>query len=133
MVSERRRYYVTTIAQAKEIVKEYFKQIDLNQKKINFGLPEIHDRYDIWKVPILFDKELVGDITIDAFSGEINKKMSSDISILEARISTIKNRKNLQGKQKRIKFQYIVSELKNTIALGRSEQVLQKLPDSSER
>jgi len=57
MRKKEKKYRIKTTAQAKEIAKEYLKQADL-EKVIKFGLPEIDDRYDIYRVPL---KSLNGD------------------------------------------------------------------------
>ncbi len=52
LVSERRRYLVTTVAQAKEITVNWLAEIELSHI-ISLGLPEVDDRYHIWRVPLL--------------------------------------------------------------------------------
>jgi len=50
LVSEVRNYLVTTISQAKEITQEWLQEIELGQV-IDLGLPEVDDRYHVWRVP----------------------------------------------------------------------------------
>jgi len=50
----KRNYRVTTVAQAKRICSDWLNNIGL-RKIISFGLPEINDRYHIWKIALLGD------------------------------------------------------------------------------
>lgn len=66
--------------------KDYLKGFALD-KVIDFGLPEVDDRYHIWRVPLLSkNKENIGEIVIDAITSLINEKKSSDKEILESRL-----------------------------------------------
>ena len=131
LVSESRNYKVLNTEQAKKITKEYLEKEKISFDNLKFGLPEIHDRYDIWNVPLLFSDEVIGEISIDAFTGNINGALSTDIDVFIARIDKI-CKKNISKKHKtKKKFKYIVSELQNTIAKGRSEEVLSHLPEQS--
>lgn len=132
MVSEKRKYRIINTEQAKEVTGKYLVSQNVDSALFGYGLPEVHDRYHVWNVPVIYCKEVIGTVSIDAFSGEINKNLSTDISILEGRINKIKNSphkvvKKVKGK----KFEYIVSSLKNTIAKGRAELVLRNLPEQS--
>jgi hypothetical protein len=49
--TKRSKYKITTVEQAKTVSKNYLKSIEL-EKAVDFGLPEIDDRYHIWRVPI---------------------------------------------------------------------------------
>ena len=51
LVSQLRNYLVTTVAQAKTITTEWLADIQLD-KVIALGLPEVDDRYHIWRVPL---------------------------------------------------------------------------------
>lgn len=46
------RYKITEVKEAKQVATDYLKSIHLD-KAVDFGLPEIDDRYHIWRVPIL--------------------------------------------------------------------------------
>ena len=48
-VAEQRSYLVTTVAQAKSITESWLAAIDLGQA-VRLGLPEVDDRYHIWRV-----------------------------------------------------------------------------------
>lgn len=136
-IAEQRGYKVLNTEQAKEIVKEYLKKEIKNSELIIFGLPEIIDRYNIWKVPLVYNNKVIGDIAIDAYNSNINTSLSSDKEILIERMKEIDldnyqdNVLKSNEKNKRKKFIYKVSNLNNTIIRGRSELALQKLPDES--
>lgn len=44
-------YRIKTVEQAKSLAFEYLVELQLD-KVIEFGLPEIDDRYHIWRVPL---------------------------------------------------------------------------------
>jgi hypothetical protein len=53
---------------------------------INFGLPEIDDRYHIWRVPLKSKRSTIGEIVIDAKTSLINEQKSTSKQVLEARL-----------------------------------------------
>lgn len=50
-IYDKRKYRVKDVGRAKQISASYLKDIDLNNA-IEFGLPEVDDRYHIWRVPL---------------------------------------------------------------------------------
>jgi len=68
LIAEARKYLVTTVAQAKEIATNWLKDVDLS-KVIGFGLPEVDDRYHVWRVPLLplNNGSRIGEVVIDAY------------------------------------------------------------------
>ena len=77
-----REYRVLNTNQAKSISLEYLKEIDL-EKVITFGLPEIDDRYHIWRVPLVskFNGK-IGEVVIDAKTSFIAKSKTTKKPIL---------------------------------------------------
>ena len=68
LVSETRKYLVTTVAQARKIVETWLSEIDLS-KATKLGLPEVDDRYHIWRVPVCNKRNVkVGEVVIDAYT-----------------------------------------------------------------
>ena len=63
-VAARRGYLVETAQEAKKIASKYLTNID--NLIVRFGLPEINDRNNTWKVPLLYGSQSVGDLIIDA-------------------------------------------------------------------
>lgn len=126
-VAEKRNYATKTVKQAKDIALLLLKEYELD-KSVHFGLPEIDDRYHIWRVPLINGnaKNIIGEIVIDAKTSLIDEKKTTSKDILEKRLlkKPIK-----QGKRR--KEEYKISNLRNTIALGDSEEVLDDLPAES--
>ena len=98
---------------------------------VSFGLPEVDDRYHIWRVPLLSTNAgtQIGEVVIDAKSSLIREDKSTKQSILEARIlgKTEKTKERRQSANGYCK----ISPLRNTVALGDSEEVLQSFPAES--
>lgn len=129
-VAERRNYSVINVQSAKEVAYVWLKGAQL-ENAINFGLPEIDDRYHVWRVPILHktSQEQVGEIVIDARTSLILQDKSTDANTLEARL--LGRNSSLTRRKKKRNGQYTLSSLRNTIALGDSEEILQDLPAQS--
>jgi len=130
LVAEKRRYLVKGVAEAKEISITWLKEIDLSQT-ISFGLPEIDDRYHIWRVPLTkkSDKKKIGEIVIDAFTTEILLDKTTKQEMLEARLLG-KDEEKINQKSKP-KAEYHISHLRNTIGLGDSSELIDDMPSSS--
>jgi DNA modification methylase len=129
-VAEQRKYNVKTVTDAKKIAKSWLKNIQL-ENVICFGLPEIDDRYHIWRVPLLsvVSKERIGEIVIDAKTTLILEEKTTEPGTLEQRLLG----KNKKKKTKKLtsKKEYIISSLRNTIVWGDSEDILEDLPAES--
>ena len=86
-VAERRNYRVKIVDEAKNIALAYLKSIEL-EHVIEFGLPEVDDRYHCWRVPLLNQHSVnIGEVVIDAFSSFILEKKTTQKVILESRYS----------------------------------------------
>lgn len=125
---KRNLYRIITVEDAKNVSINYLKSIALD-KAVLFGLPEIDDRYHIWRVPVLSkQKESIGEIVIDAITTLINEKKSTNKEILESRLlgrnTHTKRKINGNGIPK-------ISNLRNTIGLGDSEKLLKETPSES--
>lgn len=138
-MSKKKLYRITEVRQAKQVSLEYLKSIAL-EKVIGFGLPEIDDRYHMWRVPLLSKaKENIGEIVIDAISSLINEKKTTTKVVLESRLL---GRKHLSGQNGNGYLNgYIeeieggdvpkISNLRNTVGFGDSEQLLSDTPNES--
>jgi DNA modification methylase len=128
-VAERRKYNVLKVEDARQVTTTWLESIDL-QEAINLGLPEIDDRYHVWRVPLvgIDSNERVGEVVIDAYTSFLLTDKSTSPSVLEARLLKRKNHKKKQSSKKR---NYKPSNLRNTIALGDSVQVLQDFAEES--
>ncbi len=126
--TKKQHYKITTVEQAKTVSRNFLKTIELD-KAIDFGLPEIDDRYHIWRVPVKSkNNESIGEIVIDAFTTLINEKKTTNKEVLESRLLGRKN-----GTETKINGSSVpkISNLRNTIGLGDSEILLQETPSES--
>ncbi|MCA9885699.1 MAG: site-specific DNA-methyltransferase [Anaerolineae bacterium] len=128
-VAEKRKYNVLTVSDARQVTQAWLKRIDL-QKAIDLGLPEIDDRYHVWRVPLKGrdSGERVGEVVIDAYTSFLHKDKSTSPDVLEARLL---KRKAPTGQKSSRKKQYKPSNLRNTIALGDAVEILQEFPEES--
>lgn len=123
-------YRITTSKEAKAIASTYIEDLDLSNV-IKFGLPEIDDRFDIWRVPLVTKavKSKVGEVVIDAITTIIDSSKTTTKEILENRLlgranAVAKTRTSARDCPK-------ISMLANTIALGDSEDLLKDTPNES--
>lgn len=129
IVSKKRNYEVYTTQDALKITNDYLclqTQIDLS--KIEYGLPEIDDRYHVWRVPICNNNKIrIGELVINAFTKRINLNKSTKISILVSKLADL----DITTKNKKVKKQIQISSLTNTLICGNAENVLLDLPSES--
>jgi len=127
-VAEQRNYSVLDVRSAKRVCLVWLERAQL-QKVVGFGLPEIDDRYHVWRVPLLnkTNKERIGEVVLDARTSLILEDKSTDPEILEARLLG-RNGGEAQPSASRTNGYYPLSSLRNTIALGDCEELLQDLP-----
>ncbi|MGB1285594.1 MAG: DNA-methyltransferase [Aggregatilineales bacterium] len=132
-IAEKRNYRVTTVQAAKDIAKVWLTNVAL-ENAIQFGLPEIDDRYHVWRVPLLarYGHHRIGEIVIDAQTTLIDTGKSSDANTLENRLLGRESTSSSpQSKRQKKQKTYHLSDLRNTIALGDCEEVLHTLPAES--
>ena len=129
LISETRKYLVTTVAQSKEITNEWLSEIGL-QNVIKLGLPEVDDRYHLWRVPLCDEKDMtkIGEAVIDAYTTDILFKKTTSPQMLEARL--LKKDRPSKSKAKS-KAPYPISALRNTIGLGDASNLLDEMPTQS--
>jgi len=126
--SKKKHYKITTVEQAKAVSRIFLKAIDLD-KVVDFGLPEIDDRFHIWRVPVKSkNNDNIGEIVIDAITTLINEKKTTNKEVLESRLLGRKNGTELANNGSTIPK---ISNLRNTIGLGDSEILLQETPNES--
>lgn len=135
-MSKRKLYRITDVKEAKNVSRAYLQMLDL-VKAIDFGLPEVDDRYHIWRVPLLSkQKESIGEIVIDAVTTLINEKKTTNKKVLESRLLGRKNingheSSRINGKGKNGSGSPKISNLRNTVGFGDSEQLLNGTPNES--
>ena len=129
LVSDKRGYLLRTVAEAKEIVLNWLREINL-VNAIKLGLPEVDDRYHIWRVPLCNDqKKTVGEVVIDAYTTEILADRTTRAEIIIARL--LKQDESKLETRKKTKKEYKLSSLRNTIGFGDCGELLEEMPAES--
>ena len=130
-VAEQRRYSVVDVNAAKEITTQWLRRADLAQA-IGFGLPEVDDRYHVWRVPLTNGAtgERLGEVVIDAHTSLIQDRKSTTPAVLEARLLG-RDPDTARPPAATSNGSAPISDLRNTVALGDCEEVLQDLPAES--
>ena len=126
LISEKRKYLVLTVAQAKEIVNNWLAEIDL-ENAINLGLPEVDDRYHHWRIPLCAENGgKIGEVVIDAYSTEIIFSKTTKPEIITARL--LKQDEAKLNERKRRNHQYKLSHVRNTIGFGDCVELIENMP-----
>lgn len=129
-VAKKRKYNVLDVKSAKKVATFWLQRARL-ENAIKFGLPEVDDRYHIWRVPLVSkaSNDRIGEVVIDAYTSLIVEDKSTKSEILESRLLGRNGPK--KTKNKKTDGTYILSTLRNTIAQGDSEELLQEIPAGS--
>ena len=126
LVSEARKYLVTTVAQAREITNGWLSEIDL-KKAAKLGLPEVDDRYHVWRVPLCDQQNAkIGEVVIDAYTTEILYHKTTKPEILEARL--LQRGNGSVARKHKSKAEYTLSPLRNTVGLGNCVDLMDEMP-----
>jgi len=130
LVSEARKYLVTTVAQAKKITTNWLCEIALGQI-VKLGLPEVDDRYHVWRVPLCREdgSTKIGEVVIDAYTTAILHEKTTRPEMLEARLLNKAAARPI--KKPRQKSVYPVSTLRNTIGQGDCVELIEEMPSAS--
>ncbi len=129
LVSEKRKYLVLTVAQAKEIVSNWLAEIEL-ENAIKLGLPEVDDRYHHWRVPLCAENgNRIGEVVIDAYSTEILLSKTTKPELLMTRL--LKQDEKKVAKTRSRAPDYKISHLRNTIGLGDCVELIEDMPAES--
>ncbi len=130
LVSQQRKYHVLTVQDARQVAQLWLENIDL-AGAIAFGLPEVDDRYHVWRVPLInaVTQERVGEVVIDAYTSLIQQDKTTAPDVLEARLLQRKPRQTPQKTSGDLVYKK--SNLRNTIACGDAEDILEDLPQES--
>jgi DNA modification methylase len=131
LVSQQRNYRVLDVQAAKEIALAWLERLQL-EHAVSFGLPEVDDRYHIWRVPLVntVTQGRIGEVVIDAYTSLLLEDKSTTSAVLEARLLGRSNGSIPQAKS-RVNGEITLSTLRNTIAQGDCEHILQDLPAGS--
>lgn len=119
------------VRSAKEVAALWLEKARL-EKAISFGLPEVDDRYHFWRVPLLnkSSSERIGEVVIDAHTSLILETKSTSTEILEARLLGRKAEPTAKSKLRNGNG-HVMSSLRNTIASGDCEKMIEDLPAGS--
>jgi DNA modification methylase len=117
-------YLVQSVADAKEITWKWAKRNGV-YKAIKLGLPEVDDRYDVWRVPVLsaISHRRIGEVVIDAKTTLIDDKKTTTPVVLKNRILAGSSA-SVVGNGTVSPERYQLSGQRNTIALGDAEDTL---------
>jgi len=131
-VATSRKYAVEFVSDAKRIALGWLKTFNL-EKAVDFGLPEVDDRYHIWRVPLVKPgaKKRIGEVVIDAYTSLVTVDETTAPSVIEARLL---GRNELDTPAKitdSISAQGQISFVRNTVILGDSESSLLDIPSQS--
>jgi DNA modification methylase len=128
LVSESRNYLVTKVAEAKKITLSWLSEIELT-KVTKLGLPEVDDRYHVWRVPVCTSTgDKIGEVVIDAYTTEVLPGKTTKPEMLEARL--LKKDENKAVKKRRT-IEYPISALRNTIGQGNCIKLIDEMPAAS--
>jgi len=131
-VYEQRGYLIISTKRAKEIALESFDSDDFVTHELEFGLPEVDDRYHVWRVPILdFNSERLGELVIDAKTGQIDTSKSTDYELIIKKATTSELKNELDSSSRKKNSAIARSQLRNTIIQGDAELTLAELPAES--
>lgn len=131
-VATSRKYAVALVAEAKSISSGWLKNFHL-ENAVAFGLPEVDDRYHIWRVPLVKagTKERIGEVVIDAYTSLVDAGETTTPDVLEARLLGRHGSEKLKQNGNGQATQMPVSFVRNTVILGDSEQALLDMPSQS--
>jgi DNA modification methylase len=136
LVSEKRRYRVLTTEDAKEVADGEVASWDLDSP-FDYGLPEIDDRYHVWRVPLVKPGTAVkvGEVVIDAKTSLVLKQKTSRPHVVQARLEVHERNPASRGRAvqggHRAGRGTATTKLRNTIILGDSTKTLAELPAGS--
>lgn len=129
-VATKRNYNVLDVKSAKKVATFWLQHVKL-ENAIEFGLPEVDDRYHVWRVPLVgkASHERIGEVVIDAYTSLIVEDKSTKPELLESRLLGRYGQSKIRPRKQN--GTYVLSSLRNTIAQGDSEELLQELPAGS--
>ncbi len=128
-VARSRNYRVMTVADAKGVTLGWLTTLGL-EKSVTMGLPEVDDRYHVWRVPLKrARRDAVGEVVIDAYTTEVLADKTTSPELIESRLlrkpeASVERGKRTGGVSRR-------STLRNTIGLGDCVQLLDEMPAES--
>lgn len=129
-VYEKRGYSVLSTSQAKSLANEVLSAWELDHPDLRFGLPEVDDRYHIWRIPIIRGRnERLGELVFSAKTAAFDESRSTNLDLIQTRLA----QQAIEEKPKKRQSKSVIvrSELRNTIIQGDAEETLAELPAES--
>ncbi|MBI3324385.1 MAG: site-specific DNA-methyltransferase [Candidatus Omnitrophica bacterium] len=126
-----RKYGVRTVSEAKVAAANWLKSFKL-ENAVEFGLPEIDDRYHVWRVPLirLGDNRRIGELVLNAYTSIVIAEETTKPDVLVARLLGRDVQKTgEEGKES--PRQMLASFVRNTVIFGDCEQALLDMPSQS--
>ena len=129
LVAEDRRYAVLTTAQAKAVAAAELTTWPY-VAACTFGLPEVDDRYHVWRVPLIRpgSRDRVGEIVINARTSIVDRARSTRPEQVRARLGTVSEAARPFS---RAPAAAEGAPAESTILLGDCEEALAGLPAGS--
>ncbi|MBI3020523.1 MAG: site-specific DNA-methyltransferase [Candidatus Omnitrophica bacterium] len=126
-VALRRRYGLLTVQDARAVTLEWLSNLGF-QALVDFGLPEVDDRYHVWRVPLLKrgSRERVGEAVIDAKTSLLLTSRTTTKEVLEARLLGHQGNEHNHHREN-----VLISSIRNTVVFGDCELALKDLPAES--
>jgi len=87
LVSEERSYAVRTVEEARVVAEEVVRAWRV-RRAVAFGLPEVDDRYHVWRVPLVAEGAgRVGEVVIDARTGVVDRRRTTTARTVRGRLA----------------------------------------------
>jgi hypothetical protein len=82
-----RKYAVTNVSDAKAIARNWLTSCKL-ENAVSFGLPEVDDRYHVWRVPFVnqANNQRVGELVLDAYTSMVLVEETTRPEVIESRL-----------------------------------------------
>jgi hypothetical protein len=131
-VAMNRKYAVTTVSDAKKIAKTWLASFKL-ENAVDFGLPEVDDRYHVWRVPLVKQESnyRVGELVLDAYNSMVLAEETTKPDVIESRLLGRGESGSTNSAQPKAPEQMQASFMRNTVILGDCEQALLETPSQS--
>jgi len=131
-VALNRKYAVTTVGDAKKIARHWLASFSL-ENAVDFGLPEVDDRYHVWRIPFVKkgSKVRVGELVLDAYTSMVLAEETTKPAVLQNRLLGRTGSAVTMPGQFKITEQIQISFVRNTVILGDCEQALTEMPSQS--
>jgi DNA modification methylase len=131
-VALNRKYAVTNVSDAKVIARNWLVSCNL-ENAVSFGLPEVDDRYHVWRVPFvnLVNNQRVGELVLDAYTSMVLAEETTRPEVIESRLLGRTTSHDGKAGQAGKPIPTQASFVRNTVISGDCEQALLDMPSQS--